>query len=85
MKNKKVLIMIKSYSTECIIHKFYILQNYLFNQQTPLTGRNHLKPRIDISDESTPVKNASEMAFKIQSILLDYLPCPSNKLNTLLK
>jgi len=64
---------------------FYIFQNNLFNQQTPLTGRNHLKPRIDTSDESTPVKNASEMVFKIQSILLDCLPYPSNKLTALLK
>ncbi|VVC27835.1 Retinoblastoma-associated protein, B-box,Retinoblastoma-associated protein, A-box,Cyclin- [Cinara cedri] len=60
-------------------------KNNLFNQQTPLTGRNHLKPKIDISDESTPVKNASEMVFKIQSILTDCLPYPSDKLNTLLK
>lgn len=66
-------------------YTFYIFQNNLFNQQTPLTGRNHLKPRIDTSDESTPVKNASEMVFKIQSILLDCLPCPSNKLHALLK
>ncbi|XP_060849204.1 retinoblastoma-like protein 1 [Rhopalosiphum padi] len=72
-------------TTEDLAKEMKNQKNNLFNQQTPLTGRNHLKPKIDLSDESTPVKNASEMVFKIQSILADCLPYPSDKLYTLLK
>ncbi|XP_050440707.1 retinoblastoma-like protein 1 [Adelges cooleyi] len=76
-------------STECttedLAKEMENKKNNLFNYHTPLTGQNYLKPKIDNSDQSTPIKNATDMVFKIESILTDFLPQPSDKLYLLLK